>query len=240
MIGAIDDGDSPRIQPHILERIGPEGGMSLDCALEPEKTHLKVLILGVSVQSIYISSPKRSVARTTILKNLDGLESLQVGVFGLLKWIHQHLEQCCIFLRPRLYVPSATYFKTIFSILDSCNTIKKIMARTAGWNTQERLVEPEYLKNSSAHITATNKQVAVETEMQASIMQKALQGDQAREEIIAAVLCGQHEEPDSLVREIVRMTHKNNRMEIIAENMRTSWTEALGGVIKAAKYLGRD
>lgn len=214
--------------------------MSLDRELEPEKTHLKVLTIGASLQSVYTSSQKRSVARTAILENLDGLESLQVGGFGLLMWIHQHLDKCCVFLRPRLYVPLATYFKLIFSILDLCNTIKNIMARTIGWNNQERLVEPDYLKRSSAKITTMNQQVAVEAEMQASVMQKGLQGDQAREAIMAAVLCGHHEQPDWFGRELVSMTLKKNGMDIIAENMRISWIEALGGVMKAAKYLGRD
>ena len=240
MIGAIAGDDSPRIQPQIPERNSPEGATSLDSAQEPDKTHLKVLTLGASLQSIYTSSQRRSVARTAILKSLEGLQSLEVGGIGLLKWIHQHPGECCIFLRPRLCVPSATYFKVVFSVLDLCNTIKKIMGCTTGWNNQERLVEPEYLKRSSAHIAAMNKQVAAEVEMQASIMQKGLQGDQKREEIIAAVICGHHEQPDSLGREIVRITLKKKHMEIIAEDMRTSWVEALGGVIKAAKYLGSD
>ena len=240
MVDAITSDDSPRIQPQVLERMNPEGAMLLDHTMEPEKTHLKVLILGASVQSSYTSSQKRIVARTTIMKNLDGLGSLQVGGFGLLKWIHQHLEKCCSVLRPRLCVPSATYLKGVFSILDLCNTIKKIVARTTEWNNQERLVEPEYLKRSFAQITTMNQQIAVEAEMQALIMQKGLQDNKAREEIVAAVLCGYHEQLDSFGRELVRMTLKNNGMDTIAENMRISWIEALGGIIKAAKNLGRD
>lgn len=143
----------------------------------------------------------------------------------------------CTTLRPNITPPQAAFFRTYFEMFDLCHFMRKIVDCAKTLNDATALLEPKSLSKICARIVACNQSIALQIEEYALNIQKAIRQECAIGDIVATTFDWQHGQQDLVGMELKTLVNQQD-MERIAQVLCGSWTEALDGIVRAARYLG--
>lgn len=205
---------------------------------ESNQKIMRTLLFGVQILKCYKSGQKSEPAPSLVTRTLEAMASFQDL---MAKSIDAGIEsgKLCTYLRPNITPPQAAFFRTYFEMFDVCHVVKKVADCTKTLNGDRALLEPKSLLQLCARIVACNQSIALKVEEYALTIQKAIRQECAIGDIVAATFHGQHGQQD-LVGSELKTLFDQQHVERIAEDLCESWTEALDGIVRAARYLGSE
>lgn len=205
---------------------------------ESDQRTMRIVLYGVQILKCYKSNQKSAPARSLVTRSLEAIASFQDL---MAKSIDAGIEsgKLCTNLRPTITPPQAAFFRTYFEMFDICHVVKKIFECTKALNEDRALLEPKSLLQLCTRFVACNQSITLKVEEYALTIQKAIRQECAIGDIVAATFDGQHGQQDMIGMELKTLFDQQH-MERIAEDLSDSWTEALDGIVRAARYLGSE
>ena len=230
--------ESAQINGNFLDNICQWESQLSEQLPESNQRTMRTLLFGVQILKCYKSGQKSAQARSFVTRNLETMASFQDL---MAKSINAGIEsgKLCTNLRPNTTPPQAAFFRTYFEMFDICHVVKKIVDWTKTLNEDRALLEPKSLLKLCARIMACNRSIALQVEEYALTIQKAIRQECAIRDIVAATFDGQHDQQDLVGMEL-KILFDQPDIERIAQDLCKSWTEALDGIVRAARYLGSE